>query len=461
MNRATQGTGQGTGQAQALPGSWEALYAEGAALSRQGNDTALEKFTYLVGRLAKLPPARLSAHDGRLQSIFEQSVIGLQSHYARRNRLDDLRAGDDEVLKVLGDDALSLWNENAARAYWWQGMHEEAAQIVRFELDDLPFDIDLRWLLFSILIDCGKIEEADALRVALGEELELLFHGRGELDFNVDEVSRQFQVKERLESAGEKDLISIQFGLMHFQRSCVEMERGRWQEAADSFGTAAKLSDAYSERWHLLYRPLVVNRQVRLGQRALNREKAPVSQGFWRGLSGFYAGDRQGALVEWRRVAQIPLEEVTLPSVGDWILAHFYLDLVDPSTQVEAEQADAEEGDGGGLSAGLLSDDGRRGLQVALNLLGQPNTRRDPLVLGLAALGWGMNGNRDHLLRNLRHSLELLRATFQDNKLSVFNWYFFRDLLPAARFAELEQFFHRPKQGDGAEGGGGVPSTAA
>ena len=57
-----------------------------------------------------------------------------------------------------------------------------------------------------------------------------------------------------------------------------------------------------------------------------------------------------------------------------------------------------------------------------------------------------MNGNKDHLHRNLRHALELLRATLQDNKLSIFNWYFFRDLLPPVDFSEVEQYFHQPKQ---------------
>ena len=99
-----------------------------------------------------------------------------------------------------------------------------------------------------------------------------------------------------------------------------------------------------------------------------------------------------------------PLEKVTLSSVGDWILAHYYLNAAQaPHASEEDGTAqpapdDSEEGEDNGDSD--LSDEVRQGLQVALNLLGQQDTRRDPLVLGLAALGWGINGHKEHLHRN-------------------------------------------------------------
>ena len=438
-----------SGAAAALKGSWEALHAEALALSRQGNDEALARYGRLIDRLAALPQARRAAQDQRLQSILDQSVLGLQSHYARRNRLDEMAAIDEGVFEILSDDAKSLWRENQARAYWWLGRPQEAAEIIRTESEDLPFDVELRWLLFSILLDDGRIDDADGVRRSLLTELQSLFRAQGLSESLVEDVDAQMMVKERLAGGSETNQISVQFGLLHFLRSCVDLEKRRWQDAADAFGMAARVSDAYSDLWHLLYRPLALNNQGRLAQRALNREDSPVSQGFWRGLSGFYAGDRQGAATEWRRVTQIPLEEVTLSSVGDWILAHYYLHAVQipytpegsnatPPETVSVDQGEDQDG-------GNVSDEVRQGLHVALNLLGQQETRRDPLVLGLAALGWGMNGHKEHLHRNLRHAVELLRASLQDNKLSVFNWYFFRDLLPTEVFAEVESYFHAPR----------------
>ncbi|MCY4115410.1 MAG: hypothetical protein OXF55_00805 [Caldilineaceae bacterium] len=435
------------GDAPALKGSWEGLHAEAVALSRQGNDEAIDKLGYLIERLTGLPEARRMAQEARLQTILEQSVLGLQSHFARRHRLEEMAAASEEILEILSEDARSLWRENQARAHWWQGRHESAVGILRAEVDKLPFEVELRWLLFSVLVDAGDIDEADRVKFSLLDKLAGLFQEKGLADMDLADEHTQLSLKEQLAGGESDDQVSLQFGLLHFLNASVEIERGNWQEALDAFGSAAKLSDAYRERWHLIYRPLVVNRQARLAQRALNREKSPASQGFWRGLSGFYAGDRQGAAAEWRRVTQISLDEVTVPSVGDWILAHYYLDAPQlPGQAVEdVEDLQTEASPVNGGDQGALTDTGRKGLQVALNLLGQRDTRRDPLVLGLAALGWGMAGNNEHLHRNLRHSVELLRGSLQDNKLAVFNWYFFHDLLSPEDFAGVEQFFHVPK----------------
>lgn len=223
---------RGSGSAAALKGSWEALHSEAVALARQGNDEALNKFGFLIERLAALPESRLSAREQRLQHILDKSVLGLQSHYARRNRLDDMAAIDEGVLKVLSEDGKSLWRENQARAYWWQGRHEEAADIVRAESANLPFDVDLRWLLFSILIDDNQISEADEVRQSLLHLLQKLFRSQGLSETLVEDVDVQIQVKERLDSESETNQVSVQFGLIHFLRSCVALERHGWQEAA-------------------------------------------------------------------------------------------------------------------------------------------------------------------------------------------------------------------------------------
>ena len=234
-------------------------------LSRQGNDEALGRYGRLIDRLAALPEARRAAQDQRLQSILDQSVLGLQSHFARRNHLDEMAAIDEGVFEILSEDAKSLWRENQARAYWWQGRRQEAAEIVRAEAEDLPFDVELRWLLFSILLDDGRIDEADGVRRSLLTELQSLFRAQGLSESLVEDVDAQMMVKERLAGGNETNQISVQFGLLHFLRSCVELEKQRWKNAADAFGMAARVSDAYSDLWHLLYRPLALNNQGPLG----------------------------------------------------------------------------------------------------------------------------------------------------------------------------------------------------
>ncbi len=411
-------------------------------LGRQGKDEAIEKFTYLIDRLAKMPEARRQAQDQRLQIILEQSMFGLQSYHARRNRLDEtVTAYGDVIDAILDEDAYAVWRENQARVFWWQGRHEAAAEILRVEVDKDPFDVNLRGLLFSIFVDDDNLDQAEAVIVSLAEELEDVF-GTADSDRWAATAGRIQRSSAAQSSSEEADsTASLQFGFLHYLRSSLALEKGEWEEAFNEFAKAAKASAVYTDLWRMLYQPLVVRQHVRLANRALNREKLPASQGFWRGLSGNYAGDQQGARAEWRRVTQIPLDEVTPHSVGDWILAHYYLDANGSSRSDRPDVAGIKDDQ----AEEILSDEDRRGLQVAMHLLQQPDTRRDPQVLCLAALGWGIYGHKEHLQRNVRHALEQLRAGFLDSKLPVLNWYFFRDLLQPEDFAEVEQYFHRPK----------------
>lgn len=377
-----------------LKGSWEAMLAEAQTLNRQGNREAIKKFTYLIERLLKLPEKRLRAQE-HLLSILAQSLFGLQSYYARRNRLDEaLSAYDDVIARVLDADAQVVWREHQACILRWQGRYEEAIPLLQHVVDEEPFDMNPRWLLFSTLIDSNRFDLAEAMIASFAEQ-----------------VAEQFNA-----DGAEQDDIDFLFGFLHYLRAMLALEKGQWEAAFQEFAAAGKTSQTYVNGWHLLYRPLVTHKQAKFAGRALNREKSAASQGFWRGLSGRYAGDQKGAQIEWRRVTQIPLSDVMLRSAGDWILAHYY-----------------------------LGDEDRQGLQVALQLLQQQQTQQTPLVLSIAALGWGMHGQKEHLYRNLRFAVEQMRAGLQDNKLSVFAWHFFHDLLQPEDFAEVEQYFHAPK----------------
>lgn len=385
-----------------LKGSWEAMLAEAQTLNRQGNREAIKKFTYLIERLLKLPEKRLRAQE-HLLSILAQSLFGLQSYYARRNRLDEaLSAYDDVIARVLDADAQVVWREHQACILRWQGRYEEAIPLLQHVVDEEPFDMNPRWLLFSTLIDSNRFDLAEAMIASFAEQVAEQFKAVGAEQFNAD--------------GAEQDDIDFLFGFLHYLRAMLALEKGQWEAAFQEFAAAGKTSQTYVNGWHLLYRPLVTHKQAKFAGRALNREKSAASQGFWRGLSGRYAGDQKGAQIEWRRVTQIPLSDVMLRSAGDWILAHYY-----------------------------LGDEDRQGLQVALQLLQQQQTQQTPLVLSIAALGWGMHGQKEHLYRNLRFAVEQMRAGLQDNKLSVFAWHFFHDLLQPEDFAEVEQYFHAPK----------------
>jgi len=120
--------------------------------------------------------------------------------------------------------------------------------------------------------------------------------------------------------------------------------------------------------------------------------------------------------VEWEQVTRIPIDDLLMRSAADWILAHYY-----------------------------LGDAKRVGLQLALRLIENMRQNRDPLIIAIAGLGWAVQGEYSHLHTNLEFAISQLRGSFNGNKLPEFNWYFFRDLMPAEEFAKIEHYFEVPR----------------
>ena len=232
------------------------------------------------------------------------------------------------------------------------------------------------------------------------------------------DLERLLDVLERHRLASPDESVSVETlqGLVRYLKMMQAIELGVWQAAYDFFVEAATISDAYKENWHQLFRLLVLNGEPKLASRALNREKSTASQGFWRGLNGFYQGDKEGSKVEWEQVTKIPVEELLMRSAADWILAQYY-----------------------------LGDPKRLGLQLSLRLIENMRQNRDPLIIALAGLGWAVQGEYSHLRTNIEFAIGQLRGSFNGNKLPEFNWYFFRDLIPAEEFAKIEHYFETPR----------------
>ena len=110
------------------------------------------------------------------------------------------------------------------------------------------------------------------------------------------------------------------------------------------------------------------------------------------------------------------IDDLLMRSAADWILAQYY-----------------------------LGDAKRVGLQLALRLIENMRQNRDPLIIAIAGLGWAIQGEYSHLRTNIEFAISQLRGSFSGNKLPEFNWYFFRDLLPAEEFAKIEHYFEVPR----------------
>lgn len=383
-------------------GSWEAMLSDARQLAIRDDERAGPQYEMLISRLVKIPQDRLAANDNRMQRMLEECLFTYQSFLARRNRLEEaIHLQADQIATLYDADAMAVWQERQAHMLGWLGRHDESEALMAQVQADSPWEISLRWQLFEMYRKQGRTAEM----AALIQDLEELVAPLEEYGLQVPDES--------------VTLDTLQ-GLVRYLKMMQAIEQGEWQAAYDFFVEAASISEAYKDNWHQLFRLLVLNGQPKLANRALNREKAPASQGFWRGLNGYYQGDKEGSKAEWEQVTRLDVGELLMRSAADYILSHYY-----------------------------LGDPKRQGLQLALRLIESMRQNRDPLIIALAGLGWAVQGEYSHLVTNLEFAISQLRGSFNGNKLPEFNWYFFRDLLPAEEFAKIEHYFETPR-GQGA-----------
>lgn len=371
-----------------LKGSWEATLEEAHALARRDDDRAVAHYWRLIERLASFPPERRLASPGKLQLYLEDALFAAQSYLSKRGRFNDAQAFfSDRVEELLDADTLSDWNVNRAKLLIWDGKSDLAQDLLLAELSGVPLSIPARWLLFDVFVAGERLDEADAL---------------------IDDLDSTLQIYE--DEAGD---LTLHRAFVFYLRAALSLKRSEWQSAFELFEQAAAESVAYADNWHMLYRPLIFQGQRDLANRALNREPSEASQRFWRGLNGYYSGDKVGAKVEWGQVIALEIGTVWVRSAADWILAHYY-----------------------------LGDEKRLGLELALRLLNRPQQEPEPIMLLLAALGWSLRGDWNNVRINLDFALARYRENLQDVCLPEFYRHIARDLMGETHFAKFEHYFN-------------------
>jgi hypothetical protein len=356
-------------------------------LARRDDDRAVAHYWRLIERLSSFPPERRLASPGKLQLYLEDALFATQSYLSKRGRFNEAQAFfSDRVVELLDADTLSDWNVNRAKLLIWDRQSDLAQDLLLAELNGVPLSIPARWLLFDLFVAEDRLDEADAL---------------------IDDLDSTLQVYE--DEAGD---LTLHRAFVFYLRATLALKRAEWQRAFDSFEQAAAESDAYADSWHMLYRPLIFHGQRDLANRALNREPSEASQRFWRGLNGYYSGDKVGAKVEWGQVVALEIGTVWVRSAADWILAHYY-----------------------------LGDEKRLGLELALRLLNRPQQEPEPIMLLLAALGWALREDWKNVRTNLDFALARYRENLQDVRLPEFYRHIARDLMDEVHFSEFERYF--------------------
>ncbi|MEX1021272.1 MAG: hypothetical protein WDZ49_16545, partial [Litorilinea sp.] len=102
--RNAQGQAQDPAQPRPLPGSWEGILGLAREQARNSNAQAIGNFEKVINGLAKLPETRRRAADGRLQTVYMQAVVGLQSFHATRDRFSDAMRVIQDALPQAGDE---------------------------------------------------------------------------------------------------------------------------------------------------------------------------------------------------------------------------------------------------------------------------------------------------------------------------------------------------------------------
>jgi hypothetical protein len=377
-----------------LKGSWEAMLQEAHALAKRDDDRAIAHFWRLADRLANMPREQRQKGEGQLQLFLEDALLSGQSYLARRGRFREAQAFFiDRIDQILDEEVLADWQVSRARLLSWAGEVGEAISLLQAQVSQSSLEIPARWLLFDLYLDTEGVSEAAAL-----------------VD-DFDAVVQKHSV-----ALGSEEFLELQHSLVFCLRSALALERQAWEEAFEYFRRAAQASDAYKDNWHMLYRPLIFHGQREWANRALNRESSEVSQRFWRGLNGYYAGDEVGSRVEWQNATAVDISQVWVCSAADWILAHYY-----------------------------LGDEKGQGLELALRLVNRPQHEPEPIMLLLAGLGWALRNDWQATRTNLDFALARYRANLQDALLPEMYWFITRDLVGAERFPEIEGHFRRPK----------------
>jgi hypothetical protein len=376
-----------SGPRRPLKGSWEATLEEAHALARRDDERTVAHYWRLIDRLASFPPERRLASPGKLQLYLEEALFAAQAYLSKRGRFNEAQAFfSDRVEELLDADTLSDWNLNRAKLLLWDGQRDLGQELLLAELNDVPLSIPARWLLFDTFLEEKRFDETASL---------------------IDDLDSTLRIYE--DAAGD---LALHHAFVYYLRSALALAQAEWETAFDFFQKAAHSSDAYADNWHMLYRPLIFQRQIDLANRALNREPSEASQRFWRGLNGFYNGDKVGAKVEWTQATALDISTVWVRSAADWILAHYY-----------------------------LGDEKRLGLELALRLLNRPQHEHEPLMLLLAALGWSLREDWNNVRINLDFALARYRENLQGVRLPEFYRHIAQDLMGEAHFPQFAHYF--------------------
>lgn len=381
-----------------------------------GNPQAISHFEKVINGLAKLPEARRRAADGRLQSLYLQAVVGLQSFHATRDRFAEALEVIQSAAPNTNGEEREYLDQHIIGLQFMTGQNEAALAGLR-TLAELP-DSDITDWNPVIWGYIRADRPHDALPVL--DELAQRFGvaDRGEAIPDDDEAHDPAESAPDTPATPDMDADEdprFIRAAIDGMRGVVLLETGDMEGGIAAFDRSLEYEPGpYRNSLHLLYTRLSNAGRHEDALRYIQRDsRFPARAGFWRGLTYQRMGRRDDARAAWRAVTELPPQELQRAPV-EVTMASFYLG--DPQGQTLTNLLDA------------------------IRNMEQPNWT----MLMLAGVGFVIRKDYNTALNDFRLAISMVKSLGEGRKMPVGVWHMIKDLFNEEEAERFASFFDLP-----------------
>lgn len=422
-------------QARPLPGSWEGVLEQAREYAGNGNSQAIGQFEKVINGLAKLPESRRRAKDGRLQTVYLQAVIGLQSFYATRDRFEDALGVIQAALPQAGDEERLYLEEHIIGLQFMAGYNDTAIAKLRARAEADDSDITdwnaVVWgyirsdrphealpLLDTLEERLGAAPPADAesgdTSTASVTAPDTAAATAADAEDDSDSTDADDLANEE-DDADEEDDPQFVRAALDGMRGVTLIETGDYEGGIAAFERSLTYpASPFRNSLHLLYSRLSNAGHYEAALRFIQRDgRNPIRAGFWRGLTYQRQDRRDDARAAWRSLSELDQQQLGRAPV-EYTLAQFYL------------------GDPEGATLSNLLE--------ALREMEQPNWS----LLMLAGVGFAARGDNDTAANDFRLAVSMVKSLGEGRKLPVGVWQMVRDIFTPEQAERFAPYFQMP-----------------
>lgn len=373
-----------------IKGSWEDLLNQAHRAAANQNDEAIALYTKVRDGLLRLPKAKRTAQEGRLQELLEAAAANLHIYLTQRENYDQALAALDEMMAIAEEDEQTGWQQRRAMVLAVAGRNEEALAVLR-ALAEAPDAKLSDW--GNLVIQLTRLKAYANANAVIEEAAawQAQAHAAGKLSEETP-----------IESAAYLENL----------RMIVAISAGQYAEGVAHFEAASELDNFYRTQPHLLYGRLVFHNQLELALPWLKRDtQHPIRANLWHGIVLKRQDKPTEARKKWQQTVNAMDENVDSAQFVELVLTFYY-----------------------------LGDEQGMGLNGVLRAL-QSGGNQSWVLFFLAGLGWLLRGNMKNGRANLALAVSRRKANAEGTKLSPEVWLHCQDLLDDEILAQVAEYF--------------------